>query len=380
MVDNLLNYETIKYFTGERLVRARVGEALSRTEAEWVGFYRGYALNGVRAAVIFAAFLAATVFYAAHEVKAGQITVGSFVLINSYMLQIIRPVEMLGYAMQAFSQGVAMLEKMMALFHEKAEPQDGEDPGPLVGPGALEFEHVCLSYRRSQPVLKDVSFKVPAGKTLGIVGGTGSGKSSLVRLLVRLVEPEAGRILLDGVPISELALATLRQAIAVVPQDTLLFNDTLTYNIAFGKAGAASRDEVERAAEVAHLHDFILSLPEGYETRVGERGVQLSGGERQRVSIARAALKRPRLYVFDEATSSVDTRTEREILRNLEEIAHGSTTLVIAHRLSTIMHADEIVVLEAGEIIERGTHEGLLRGGGHYAALWAAQQSGMVAA
>lgn len=378
MTDGILNYETVKYFAAEALVQARVGEALSRTEAEWVGFYRRYAWNGLCVATIFGTFLAATVLYAAHEVEARRMTVGDFVLVNTYMLQVVQPVEMLGYAMQAFFQGIAMLEKMMALLRESPEPQYSRDAAPVRGPGALEFQCVSLSYRPGRSVLRDVSFRLPAGKTLGIVGASGSGKSTLVRLLVRLLEPDSGRILLDGVPVSELSLATLREAIAVVPQDTVLFDDTIAYNIAFGTPGAGS-EEVERAAKLSHLHGFITSLPEGYGTCVGERGVKLSGGERQRVSIARAVLKRPRIYVFDEATSSLDSQTEREILVNLREISRASTTLVIAHRLSTVAHADEIVVLDDGRIIERGTHEQLLRGG-RYAALWEAQQKGGVAA
>lgn len=379
MTDSILNYETVKYFTAESVVQARVGEALSRTEAEWTAFYRRYAWNGLRAATVFSIFLAATVLYAAREVEAGRMTVGDFVLINTYMLQVVGPVEMLGYAMQAFSQGIAMLERMMVLLREAPEPQYCPDSTPLRGPGALEFQGVHLCYRPGHSVLTDVSLDVPAGRTLGVVGASGSGKSTLVRLLVRLLEPDSGRILLDGVPISELPLVTLRQAVAVVPQDTVLFDDTIAYNIAFGRSDA-DRREVEHAAMLAHLHEFIMSLPEGYETRVGERGVRLSGGERQRVSIARAALKRPQVFVFDEATSSLDSHTEREILANLREIARASTTLVIAHRLSTVADAHEIAVLDHGAVVERGTHEELLVRGGHYAALWAAQKRGSAVA
>jgi ABC-type transport system involved in Fe-S cluster assembly fused permease/ATPase subunit len=375
ITDSVLNYETVKYFTAESVVQARVGEALSRTEAEWAGFYRRYTWSGLRAATVFSIFLAAAVLCAAREVEAGRMTVGDFVLINTYMLQIIGPVEMLGYAMQAFSQGVAMMERMMALLRETPEPKSRCDLALLGGPGTLEFQEVSLCYRPGHAVLTGVSFDVPGGRTLGVVGASGSGKSTLVRLLVRLLEPDSGRVLLDGVPISEMPLATLRQAIAVVPQDTVLFDDTIAYNIGFGRSGA-SRQEVERAAMLAHLHEFIMSLPDGYETRVGERGVRLSGGERQRISIARAALKRPRVFVFDEATSSLDTHTEREILANLREIARATTTLVIAHRLSTVADAHEIAVLDSGTVVERGTHEELLVLGGHYAALWAAQKQG----
>jgi ATP-binding cassette subfamily B protein len=379
MTDCILNYETVKYFTAESVVQDRVGRALIQTEDGWVGFYRRYAYNGLGIATIFAGFLAVTIIHAAYEVQGGRLSVGSFVLINTYMLQVVRPVEMLGYAMQSLSQGLAFLGKMFEILREKPEPVAGVDSAALGGAGRLEFAAVGVSYRPDRVILRDVSFSVPAGKTLAVVGGSGAGKSTLVRLLVRLIEPDVGRILLDGRSIGELPLAKLRQAIAVVPQDTVLFNDTIGFNIAFGKAGS-TRAEVEHAARLAHLHDFITSLPDGYDTKVGERGVKLSGGEKQRVSIARAAIKRPRIYVFDEATSSLDSNTEAEILRNLREIARFSTTVVIAHRLSTVLHADEIVVLEAGTIAERGSHIGLLRQNGRYAALWEAQQQGTAAA
>jgi ABC-type transport system involved in Fe-S cluster assembly fused permease/ATPase subunit len=379
MTDSILNYETVKYFTAEAVVQGRVGRALIETEERWVGFYRRYAYNGLGIATIFAGFLAVTVLYAAHEVQAARLTVGTFVLINTYMLQVVRPVEQLGYAMQSLSQGLAFLEKMIELFRETPEPQLSAVAPAATGPGRLEFQGVGVSYRTDRVILNDVSFCLQAGKTLGIVGGSGTGKSTLVRLLVRLIEPDAGCILLDGAPISELSLSTLRQAVAVVPQDTVLFNETVGYNIAFGKAGSTQAD-VEHAARLAHLHDFIISLPEGYDTKVGERGVKLSGGEKQRVSIARAAIKHPKIYVFDEATSSLDSKTEREILRNLREISRFSTTIVIAHRLSTVVHADEIIVLDAGGIVERGSHTSLLHQNGRYATLWQAQQHGSVAA
>jgi ATP-binding cassette subfamily B protein len=379
MTDSILNYETVKYFTAETVVQQRVGGALIRMEEEWVRFYRQFAVNGLCVATIYAIFLGATILYAAREVQRGRISLGTFVLINTYMLQIVRPVELLGYAVQSLSQGVAYLEKMLELFHQKSEDLEKNEGTPLTGPGRLDFESVGVSYRADRTILKDVSFRLPAGKTLGIVGPSGSGKSTIVRLLTRLMEPDDGRILLDGVPASSLSLLSLRKAIAVVPQDTVLFDDTIISNIAFGKPGS-SQEDVEQAAKLAHLHDFIMTLPDRYETRVGERGVMLSGGEKQRVSIARAAIKRPRIYVFDEATSSLDSGTEREIARNLEEISRHSTTLVIAHRLSTVVHADEIVVLERGIIVERGTHASLLRQNGRYALLWEAQQHGPVAA
>jgi ATP-binding cassette subfamily B protein len=372
MTDSILNYETVKYFTAERVVQDKVSRALVKTEREWISFYRFYSLSGLAVATTYAAFLALMLLYAVDQVRAGAMTIGGFVLVNSYMLQLVKPIEMLGYAVQGLSQGMAMLSKMLELLQQKAEPESDPASVQVAGPGSLEFEAVAVSYREDRSILQDVSFRIPAGRTLGIVGTSGAGKSTIVRLVTRLLEVDSGRILLDGVPISELALSSVRQAIAVVPQDTVLFNDTIGYNIAFGKHGC-TREEVEEAARVAHLHEFIMSLPEGYETPVGERGVKLSGGEKQRVSIARAALKHPRIYVFDEATSSLDSRTERQILRNLRDISSSHTTLVIAHRLSTVVHADEIVVLEHGTVVERGTHLALLESNGRYAALWRAQ-------
>jgi ATP-binding cassette subfamily B protein len=379
MTDSILNYETVKYFTAEPVVQERVSRALGSTEDRWMAFSRRYAYNGLFIGTIFAGFLGVTILSAARDVQAGHMTVGTFVLVNTYMLQIVRPVEQLGYAMQQLSQGLALLGRVFELLREAPEVATVEAGAPPAGAGRLEFQHVGVSYRSDRVVLTDVSFTLPAGKTLGVVGGSGSGKSTLVRLLVRLLDADAGQILLDGVSVGELPLSWLRQAIAVVPQDTVLFNDSIAYNIAFGKQGSTQAD-VEHAARLAHLHDFILTLPAGYDTKVGERGVKLSGGEKQRVSIARAAIKRPRIYVFDEATSSLDSNTEREILKNLREISRFSTTVVIAHRLSTVVHADEIIVLDAGTIVERGTHAALLARHGRYAALWEAQQQGMAAA
>ena len=373
MTDNILNYETVKYFAAETVVQRSVRGALVRTEAEWVRFSRQFAINGLCVSALYTAFLGLTVLYAARETEAGRISIGTFVLMNTYVLQIVRPVEMLGSAVQALAHGMANLHKMLDLFREKSEDLAKGYSAPLTGPGALEFLKVSVSYRSDRAILKEVSFRAPAGKTLGIVGHSGSGKSTIVRLLTRLIEPDSGRILLDGAPIAEVSLTRLRESIAVVPQDTILFNDTIAFNIAFGKAGS-TREEVEAAARLAHLHDFIMSLPEGYETRVGERGVKLSGGEKQRVSIARAVIKQPAIYVFDEATSSLDTRTEREIMQSLRDISFHRTTLVIAHRLSTVVYADHIVVLDAGFIVEQGTHEALLEQNGRYAALWRAQQ------
>lgn len=379
MTDALLNYETVKYFAAEALIQDRIARALARSERAWVGFYRRYALNGLGVGCIFATFLASAVFYARSQVQRGHMTLGDFVLVNTYMLQVVRPVEMMGYAMQGLSHGVAMLEKLVELFREPTEPVSREWREAGAGPSSLEFRDVSLSYAVGRPVLNRVSFRVAAGHTLGVVGPSGSGKSTVVRLVMRLLEPESGQILLDGAPISEMALQDLRRAIAVVPQDTVLFDETVRYNIAFGRTDA-SLEDVQEAARIAQLHEFVTELPGRYETIVGERGVKLSGGERQRVSIARAVLKSPRIYIFDEATSSLDSRTEREILRSLRAISRSNTTVVIAHRLSTIAHADEIIVLENGQIAERGAHRSLLSRNGRYAALWKAQQDGAVAA
>ncbi len=436
MTDSILNYETVKYFAAEEVVQERVRMALLKTEEEWVGFYRRYAVNGLVVATVYGSFLGLGIAYAVHQVAIGRMTVGDFVLVNSYMLQVMQPVEMLGYAVQGVSQGSAMLTGLLGLFRQKTEqqasaigcvvpatPVSGEDsdlerenvsstaPGiqmeaerdelqeisargtmarygagrhriteaeNLRGPGELVFDRVKLSYRSDRVILNDVSFTLPAGKTLGIVGPSGSGKSTIVRLLVRLLDSDEGRITIDGVPLREFSLEVLRAAVAVVPQDTILFNDTIRYNIALGKRGC-TQVEIEDAARLAHLHDFIMSLPEGYDTQVGERGVKLSGGEKQRLSIARAALKQPRIYVFDEATSSLDSHTEVEILNNLRDISRFRTTVVIAHRLSTVVHADEIVVLEGGTIVERGSHSALLEKAQKYAALWNAQQGSAVA-
>lgn len=407
MTDSILNYETVKFFTAERVVGNKLREALSNTEGRWVQFYRSYAINGLVVAGIFATFLGLTVTLAARAAVQGQMTVGEFVLVNTYVLQLMQPIEMLGYAVQGFSQGAAMLSKMLGLLREDPEkttesltedsrPTASRSParGPAeaasrdvqllvsrvvpartVEPAELEFREVSLSYAANRMVLRAVSFRLPAGRTLGIVGASGAGKSTLVRLLVRLFEPDTGTILLDGTPTSEISLPDLRRAIAVVPQDTVVFNETIGYNIGFGKLGS-SQAEIEEAARLAHLHNLIESLPEGYATRVGERGMKLSGGERQRISIARAAIKKPRLYVFDEATSSLDSHTESEILSNLRFISRTTTTLIIAHRLSTVAHADEIVVLERGTIVECGTHADLLNKKGKYAQLWLAQQAG----
>jgi ATP-binding cassette subfamily B protein len=374
MADHILNYETVKYFTAEALIRERFGQTLERTESAWMQFFKNRFVNDFLVGSIFAAFLAVTLVYAARQVLDGRMTIGDFVLINTYAFSLVRPIETLGSAAQELSQGVSFIEKMLDVFQQTPEPSN-DDAQPLPdGPGSLEFEHVSVGYESGREVLKDVNFSIPSGRTVALVGASGAGKSTLLRLLVRLIEPSGGRILMDGVPLSSLSLSELRQAIAVVPQDTLLFNDSIRYNISFGKWDSTP-EEIEHAARLASLDEFIRRQPSGYDTIVGERGIKLSGGEKQRVSIARALLKRPRIYVFDEATSSLDAITERQILRQFRAVSQGSTTLIIAHRLSTIVHADLIVVLEDGAVVEQGAHHELLALGGRYASLYEIQHS-----
>jgi ABC-type transport system involved in Fe-S cluster assembly fused permease/ATPase subunit len=373
MIDSLSNFETVKYFDAERMLCQRYEAALTRTESAWRRFFAEYVTNGFMVATIFAVSLAMSLLLGVGDIRSGNMTIGDFVLINSYVIRLVQPLELIGLAARDIAQGLAFLNSMLLLLTEKTETNKAS-PRCVLGSarGQLAFENVSFSYQEERVVLRDVSFTVESGKTVAIVGVSGSGKSSLIRLLFRLYEPDNGRILLDGVPTTNLPLSTLRQAIGIIPQDTVLLHDTIANNIGLGKYGA-SDEEIEEAARVAHLHDFIVSLPDGYETVVGERGMKLSGGERQRIAIARAALKRPSIFVCDEATSSLDTRSERDIMRNLIELSSTCTTLIIAHRLSTIVHADEIVVLHHGVIVERGAHTELRDRGGYYAGLWDAQ-------
>jgi ABC-type transport system involved in Fe-S cluster assembly fused permease/ATPase subunit len=374
MTDSLLNFEIVKSCAAEETMEKRASESLAHNERAWVEYYRQFTRNGILAQSINAAFRLATIIYAAYEFHGGGISIGTFVLLNTYMLQIVRPIEVLGFGIQSFTQGVANLGKSLDLLKELPEDLVTGDPS-VVGPGNVVFEGVEACYRADRTILKDISFELPAGNTLAIVGASGSGKSTIGRLLTRLMEPTRGKILLDGAQISSIQLSHLRTLIAVVPQDVVLFNDTIAFNIAFGRPGC-TRQEIEDAASLAHLREFIAKLQDGYETVVGERGLKLSGGEKQRIAIARAAINHPRIYLWDEATSSLDSASEKEILRNIEEIAANTTTIMIAHRLSTVVHADQIIVLDDGRIVERGTHASLLREGTHYAALWSAQQRG----
>jgi ABC-type transport system involved in Fe-S cluster assembly fused permease/ATPase subunit len=370
LTDGLLNYEAVKSYCSEPLVLGRFDAALGSAESQWARFFRIRAVSGFGVATCFGALFAIGCLYAAGRASAGAISAGDFVLLVSYLFQIVSPAERIGAAVQQVSQGLAFVYRLLELLSQTPEPQGGRKLRQ--GKGALSFEKVSLAYAPGRTVLKEVSFHVPAGGTLGIVGVSGAGKSSLVRLLLRLMEPSEGQIRLDGVATTEYRLSALRESIAVVPQDTVLFNDTIAHNIGVGRPGS-TQAQIEYAARLAHLHDFIISLPEGYDTPVGERGVKLSGGERQRVAIARAALRRPPVYVFDEATSSLDSHTEATIMGNLREISRYGTTLIIAHRLSTVLDTDRIIVMDQGSVVEQGHHGELLALQGRYAALWAAQ-------
>lgn len=371
MVDGLINYEAIKNLGVERHVQGQYSSILGVVQDHWKRFHARAFANGTLASLTFALFLGSVLGYATYQIQAGAMTVGSFFLVNAYALQLLRPVEMAGIAVQHITQALANVTRMLELLKMPPERSTTSKPLPK-GNGSLRFMDVCLSYAADRPILKNVSFELRAGTTLGVVGASGSGKTTLCRLVTRLLTPDSGTILLDGVPISEIDLTELRHAIAVVPQDAVLFNESLRFNIGCAREHATP-DEIGNAARKAELLPLISSLKDGFDTVVGERGVKLSGGERQRVAIARAVLKKPRLYIFDEATSSLDSRTEQDIVRNLHEISKSVSTIIIAHRLSTLMHADQIIVLDQGEIIERGTHRELLALNGRYASLWLAQ-------
>jgi len=371
MTDVLLNCETVKSFQGEPAARARYEGALDAAERAWRFFHRRKCANGLAVATIMALTLGSSLLLAAHSVVRGSMSLGDFVLVNTYMLEILRPLDRFAIALRDIAQGLAFVDRTAGLIRAKTEPVLANSVRCSAGAGEVAFEDVTYSYGRSRPVLTGVSFRVSAGGTVALVGTSGVGKSTIVRLLLRFFEPDEGRILLDGVSVRKIALCDLRRMVAIVPQDTTLFNDTIAANIAFARPESAPA-EIERAARQARIHDFILSLPDGYDTIVGERGLKLSGGERQRIAIARAALARPRVWVFDEATSALDPRTERDILGSLPQITEGATTLLISHRLSSVMHADEIFVLRHGTIIEHGRHGDLVNRGGTYAALWRA--------
>jgi ATP-binding cassette subfamily B protein len=373
-IDSLLNYETVKYFTAEEREAGRYDKSMARYEAASTMAYTSLAVLNAGQAVIFTLGLGAAMVMCALEIKAGTKTVGDFVLINSMMIQLYQPLNFMGMVYREIKQAVIDIEVMFGLLKREPEIKDIPDAPPLkVTSGAVRFDNVAFAYEPERRILKGISFEVPAGKTVAVVGPSGAGKSTISRLLFRFYDLAGGRILIDGQDIARVAQTSLRAAIGMVPQDTVLFNDTIRYNIRYGR-WEASDAEVEQAAALAQIDRFIKLAPKGYDTEVGERGLKLSGGEKQRVAIARTILKSPPILVLDEATSALDSHTEREIQDALERVSKGRTTLVIAHRLSTIVGADEIIVLDQGEIVERGTHSVLLAKSGLYASMWNRQR------
>ncbi len=373
-IDSLLNYETVKYFGAEEREAARYDRSMARYEDASVQAYTSLAVLNAGQAVIFTIGLAVSMVMCAFEIKAGTKTVGDFVLINAMMIQLYQPLNFMGMVYREIKQAVTDIEIMFSILSRAPEIMDAPGARPLaVGNGTIKFENVSFSYELERRILKGISFEVPAGKTVAVVGPSGAGKSTISRLLFRFYDLKGGRILIDGQDIAHVTQKSLRQAIGMVPQDTVLFNDTIRYNIRYGR-WEASDAEVEEAARLAQIDNFIRLAPLGYETEVGERGLKLSGGEKQRVAIARTILKAPPILVLDEATSALDSHTEKEIQDALDRVSTGRTTLVIAHRLSTIVGADEIIVLDQGEIAERGTHHALLVKGGLYASMWNRQR------
>ncbi|MBI1201540.1 MAG: ATP-binding cassette domain-containing protein [Rhodopseudomonas sp.] len=373
-IDSLLNYETVKYFSAEAREADRYDRAMARYEKASTSAYTSLAVLNAGQAVIFTIGLAAAMVMCATEIHAGTKTVGDFVLINAMMIQLYQPLNFMGMVYREIKQAVTDIELMFSILHRNPEIKDEPAaPALAVTAGNVRFENVQFAYEPDRRILKGISFEVPAGKTVAVVGPSGAGKSTLSRLLFRFYDLSGGRITIDGQDIAKVTQKSLREVIGMVPQDTVLFNDTIRYNIRYGRWEATDA-EVEEAARLAQIDGFIRLAPKGYEAEVGERGLKLSGGEKQRVAIARTILKAPPILVLDEATSALDSHTEREIQDALERVSQGRTTLVIAHRLSTIVAADEIIVLSQGEIVERGSHHALLARDGLYASMWNRQR------
>ena len=375
-VDSLLNYETVKYFNNEDFEARRYDESLERLRRAALKSQSTLSLLNTGQQVVIAVALVLMLWRATEGVVAGRLTLGDLVMINAFMIQLYIPLNFLGVLYREIKQSLTDLDKMFRLLEREREVDDRPGARALqVREGTVRFENVGFAYDPARPILHGVDLEIPAGCTVAVVGPSGAGKSTLARLLYRFYDVDSGRITIDGQDLRDLTQASLRRAIGIVPQDTVLFNDTVAYNIGYGRTGA-SREEIEAAARAAHIHDFIAATPLGYETMVGERGLKLSGGEKQRVAIARTLLKNPPLLIFDEATSALDSANERAIQAELRSAAQGKTTLVVAHRLSTVVDAHQIVVLEKGRIVERGAHAELLERGGVYARMWRLQHEG----
>jgi ATP-binding cassette, subfamily B, heavy metal transporter len=373
-IDSLINYETVKYFGNEEHEARRYDENLQRYERAALKSQTSLSTLNAGQAAIIAVGVVLIMWRATAGVVAGTMTIGDLVLVNAFLIQLYIPLNFLGVLYREIKQALADMERMFGVLQQHREIEDRAGAPVLAARNpTVSCENVDFAYEPRRQILHDVSFEVPAGATVAVVGHSGSGKSTLARLLFRFYDVSGGRITVNGVDIRDVTQASLRAAIGIVPQDTVLFNDTILYNIQYGRPEATAEEVIE-AARAAHIHGFIESLPDGYDTVVGERGLKLSGGEKQRVAIARALLKDPQILVFDEATSALDSKSEKAIQAELDRIAQGRTTLVIAHRLSTVMDADEILVMEHGRIVERGTHRALLERGGHYAQMWALQQ------
>ncbi len=375
-VDSLLNYETVKYFNNEGFEAQRYDKSLEQLRRARLKAQTSLSLLNTGQQLIIAIALVGMLWRATEGVVAGRMTLGDLVMINAFMIQLYIPLNFLGVLYREIKQSLTDLDRMFSLLEKEREVADVPHAQPLQlkGSPTVRFEHVVFAYEPARPILHGISFEIPAGKTVAVVGPSGSGKSTLARLLFRFYDVGAGSITIDGQDIKQVTQASVRKALGIVPQDTVLFNDTVRYNIAYGRT-EATEAEVEQAAKAAHIHDFISATPKGYNTMVGERGLKLSGGEKQRVAIARTLLKNPPIVIFDEATSALDSANERAIQAELQTAAHNKTTLVIAHRLSTVVDAHEILVLDAGRIVERGSHAALLAMNGRYAEMWALQQS-----